>query len=85
MRDILLALVFSLISFPALAAAAYQLMDNTLAANAQAVVREADNASIPNDPHNKDYHAYLRWLNKGNKPDAASMHPPTIGTLHPKP
>ena len=32
------------------------------------VVREADNASIPNDPKNKDWKEYQNWLSEGNTP-----------------
>ena len=32
------------------------------------VVRLADMASIPFDPANTDYQAYLKWLSDGNTP-----------------
>ena len=37
----------------------------------QSVIRLADNASIPFDPDNTDYQAYLRWLEAGNTPEPA--------------
>ena len=36
--------------------------------NFQNVIRTADNASIPFDPANTDYQAYLKWVADGNTP-----------------
>ena len=36
-----------------------------------AILRIADGASIPFDPDNTDYQAYLRWLEEGNTPTPA--------------
>jgi len=32
------------------------------------VIQISDNASIPFDPANVDYQAYLAWLDEGNEP-----------------
>jgi len=39
--------------------------------NQEFVIRLSDNASIPFDPDNTDYQAYLRWLEAGNTPEPA--------------
>jgi hypothetical protein len=38
----------------------------------EAVIRTTDNAYIPMDEANTDYQAYLKWLEAGNTPEAAS-------------
>jgi hypothetical protein len=41
----------------------YKLTSNT------SITRLSDNASIPNDPANRDYAEYLDWLVEGNTPE----------------
>jgi hypothetical protein len=38
----------------------------------QSVIRLEDNATIPFDPGNIDYQAYLEWVSQGNVPLPAS-------------
>ena len=35
------------------------------------VMRLSDNATIPFDPDNTDYQAYLKWVEEGNTPTPA--------------
>ena len=35
------------------------------------VLRLSDNATIPFDPDNTDYQAYLKWVEAGNTPEPA--------------
>lgn len=37
----------------------------------KAIIRLADNASIPSDPANRDYAEYLAWVAAGNTPQPA--------------
>ena len=44
----------------------YKDYDNNLIDNA--IIRIEDGATIPFDPANTDYQAYLQWLADGNEP-----------------
>jgi hypothetical protein len=50
--------------------------------NSASISRISDGASIPNDPANSDYAAYLEWVEEGNTPEAADVPPdPTYKEL----
>jgi len=49
----------------------YKLTQNSLTKEISGVRRLSDNASIPFDPANTDYQAYLKWLEEGNVPEPA--------------
>ena len=48
----------------------YQLTTST------SIKRLSDGATIPNDPGNRDYAAYLAWVEEGNMPDPAPVPEP---------
>ena len=50
--------------------------------NTTSISRIEDGASIPADPDNSDYAAYLEWIEEGNTPEAADVPPdPTYKEL----
>ena len=50
--------------------------------NTTTIIRIADKSSIPNDPANTDYAAYLEWVEEGNTPEATDVSPdPTYKEL----
>lgn len=50
--------------------------------NHNSIIRLADNASIPNDPANRDYADYFEWLAAGNTPLPAEPLPnPRIAAI----
>jgi len=48
----------------------YKLRPNDILSgrSSSVVIRTTDGASIPFDPNNTDYQAYLKWLEDGNTP-----------------
>jgi hypothetical protein len=42
------------------------------------ILRLADNASIPPDPANTDYAAFLEWVAAGNEPEPAPEPEPPL-------
>ena len=46
----------------------YKQYKNIFGEIAEGIFRISDNTSIPFDPANTDYQAYLKWLDEGNTP-----------------
>jgi hypothetical protein len=49
----------------------YKLVKNPILNETNMVKRLSDNATIPFDPANTDYQAYLKWIEAGNQPEPA--------------
>ena len=46
----------------------YKLIKNIMTSEVNIVQRLSDGMSIPFDPANTDYQAYLKWVSEGNTP-----------------
>ena len=49
----------------------YKLIKDFTTGQTSSVTRLLDGASIPFDPANTDYQAYLKWVEEGNTPQPA--------------
>lgn len=49
----------------------YKLLKSFENGNVNGIKRLSDNATIPLDPNNTDYEAYLEWVEAGNTPEPA--------------
>jgi len=49
----------------------YKLYKDIITGNVGCIIRLSDNATIPFDPANTDYQAFLRWCEEGNTPEQA--------------
>ena len=49
----------------------YKQVISPFTGNITDLIKRSDGATIPFDPANTDYQAYLKWLEEGNTPEAA--------------
>jgi hypothetical protein len=49
----------------------YKLINDEMTGNLRCIFKASENKSIPIDPANTDYQAYLKWLEEGNTPEPA--------------
>jgi len=49
----------------------FNIIDNKV--SDKVILRIADNATVPFDPDNTDYQAYLKWVAEGNTPQPAEV------------
>ena len=47
----------------------------TNAVSTKVIIRDADGATIPTNPENVDYQAFMAWLAEGNEPNPPSLEP----------
>jgi len=59
----------------------YKLISNPF--GQEILCRTVDGASIPFDPDNTDYQAYLKWLAEGNTPLPADESSPSAPEVSP--
>ena len=55
----------------------YKLQNNVAGTRAVGVIRD-DGTTIPFDPANTDYQAYIKWLEEGNTPEPADTPPQNL-------